>query len=1388
VSMSCGQYILFAIAILLVTSLPLLMTSHRFSVRPSIIAVAMVTALVGLNVTNNALRGQLATPASVIIVDDGSPDFTSVGFQSVTPGNNRAYGKTISYARTPSDVSLFVSWRIKGLTPNVSYDVYATWPAGEYNTPEAMYSVSNSDGYGNGAARSVSQKIAPGDMEYDGRMWKYVGNGSVVFDKSSLIVTLKASPYIQNTVYTYADAILVTPTPVRPAASVREAPTVAEEFPVTLTTADPVSECGNRTVEQNEQCDDGNGKPGDGCSTNCQNERCGDNIVNGGEECDTAGSETVYFGTTQLRAGCSAQCVFMYCGDAKIQALLGETCDDGNRANGDGCSNLCKTEVRPAAPVTTATSSAVSSASSIVSSLCTPPAIVAGNSWQNPVNPLNVDNSQLINGLDVAAINRRIESMIAAGNDAQKLNGTRPAGAVYPDVNGDGYVTAMDSLMIINYMNRGCDIVTTPAPQTNVPPVQTSSVQTSIAPAAAQRVVLNTISFSCDNSVTVSFNKNFETCAHLKNAAGKTMHVQNIFCGNGPVTLLKSSFTADFAASGRYQLCNGNDSTICSAFVPVALASCAASSAPVVTPTAGCALPAIIAGKAWQNPRNALDVNANGRIEQTDGNLIISLLNQNNKPTIPAPVTKPASQPYFDVNGDGVITSLDALRVANYINAGCSANPPQAAVNPTPSPAVTPQPSLKPAASPAPSVSPRQGIAQDPTVPAVVTKCTPPALVAGSAWQNPNNPLDVNNDGKVNESDVTALDPDNHYKNGGYRVNIKPNSKPANQPFQDVDGNKIINVYDYFAIRYYLDAKCDVSAPVAAAPKVVTGNAWQNPKNPLDVNNNGGVDTDDLERLRIMIQSPTKLNSPSPSPNYNTVRRGYSVSPYYGNHYYYAYATKPDNVPFLDVNGDGYISDADMTIVSGYLQGGGVTVNPPAYPTGRNGTCTAPAVIKGRAWQNQQNPFDVDGDGIITFMDLWVTEKTKDKPFVQALPPDKSIDVNAFHWDIDGDQRWTNSDMIALQYYIDTDCPSNLISAPAVSTNTISAAIPAKYLAACEPFAIRGPRFQEFPSGIPQWTSVLFKKMTTRNPSFYVYTDSVSLTAKQGATKYETWLSPISPFYKTYVYGFNKATCETVTYLTPDDVVNYKEREITSLSIADNGAIAYTVDAFFIAGSGKLPYPDQLIIKNAPNGVKKVIASGDGESNNGPTFYDISVRSMIARDGQSVVFKAQGINPDNDPSTAYNNADNSMEIFLYKQNGTVTQITNFSGNHPEQYAGAHSPMFEDPAGRFITMVLNYDPVTLRRHTINQPIGEPPLPNKVHGKDVLWEERLYLYDVQTKKFHALGVANPAPPYRSGFQSLIKAKIGEVTGTVPANPDERTGFLDSFMNFIGSLLGR
>ena len=138
--------------------------------------------------------------------------------------------------------------------------------------------------------------------------------------------------------------------------------------------------CGNGVVNQGETCDDGNRVNGDGCSVSCQTEQtpitvCGNSILERNEACDD--------GNLINGDGCSQFCDVTFqcsdlvdndadgkidfpndlgctgpndntespdpqsvCGNGAIEQ--GETCDDGNLINGDGCSSTCQIETAQA--------------------------------------------------------------------------------------------------------------------------------------------------------------------------------------------------------------------------------------------------------------------------------------------------------------------------------------------------------------------------------------------------------------------------------------------------------------------------------------------------------------------------------------------------------------------------------------------------------------------------------------------------------------------------------------------------------------------------------------------------------------------------------------------------------------------------------------------------------------------------------------------------------------------------------------------------------------------------------------------------------------------------------------------------------------------------------
>lgn len=153
----------------------------------------------------------------------------------------------------------------------------------------------------------------------------------------------------------------------------------------------PSSQCGNGSIETGEDCDDGNVQLGDGCASNCLVEACHDSddadlqtrgwardAVNVGSDwCQRAGEglnegidscfgtgcyvvemgcgierlyspypnpqDHVFSPAVGCFQGCTqGQCIFPdLCGNSRLDAAIGETCDDGNRQDKDGCSSSC---------------------------------------------------------------------------------------------------------------------------------------------------------------------------------------------------------------------------------------------------------------------------------------------------------------------------------------------------------------------------------------------------------------------------------------------------------------------------------------------------------------------------------------------------------------------------------------------------------------------------------------------------------------------------------------------------------------------------------------------------------------------------------------------------------------------------------------------------------------------------------------------------------------------------------------------------------------------------------------------------------------------------------------------------------------------------------------
>lgn len=71
---------------------------------------------------------------------------------------------------------------------------------------------------------------------------------------------------------------------------------------------------------------------------------CGDLIINEGEDCDDGMPSSAY-STTIAGRNCTALCRWApYCGDAILQTIHGEECDDGNNVSNDFCAADCTEE------------------------------------------------------------------------------------------------------------------------------------------------------------------------------------------------------------------------------------------------------------------------------------------------------------------------------------------------------------------------------------------------------------------------------------------------------------------------------------------------------------------------------------------------------------------------------------------------------------------------------------------------------------------------------------------------------------------------------------------------------------------------------------------------------------------------------------------------------------------------------------------------------------------------------------------------------------------------------------------------------------------------------------------------------------------------------------
>lgn len=116
--------------------------------------------------------------------------------------------------------------------------------------------------------------------------------------------------------------------------------------------------------------------------------------------------------------------------------------------------------------------------------------------------------------------------------------------------------------------------------------------------------------------------------------------------------------------------------------------------APILTRTLSGGLPVVdlafgIDLPPWLNASNSEDIDGDDVVSPLDALIIINDLNANGARELPAPTPSFQPPPFLDSSGDGWVTSLDALRVINLLNAGAGAEGESLALDVSAEPAET---------------------------------------------------------------------------------------------------------------------------------------------------------------------------------------------------------------------------------------------------------------------------------------------------------------------------------------------------------------------------------------------------------------------------------------------------------------------------------------------------------------------------------------------------------------------------------------------------------------------------------------------------------------------------------------------------------------------------
>lgn len=350
-------------------------------VRSSFLWLAALVGLSGNAIIDAALNAQTALPSSFQInftaIDDGDGGFSTMGGTPVA--HAKSYRGDFTYLlSTTTPVS--ATWEFKGLKTG-TYHLYGTWAAFGTNNPAAAYTISNvtSDVTVTLPSLTADQRNVPNDAQYNGSGWEKIG--TVTLQEGTLRVTLTG-----GSTFSIADGIAIQEKDPRDDIGLSTSSTSQQAAASSSRSSLPgsVTEYYCNGTWQYTPCDgqgtgggvyvpndgpmDGpasslpsGGIGGNGAGTSY----CGDGMIQTGETCDD-GNKKAGDGCSPLcgteRCGDSvvtpslgeecdpnttncSNCRWLYCGDAVVTNALGEECDDGNVRRGDGCSETCRREL-----------------------------------------------------------------------------------------------------------------------------------------------------------------------------------------------------------------------------------------------------------------------------------------------------------------------------------------------------------------------------------------------------------------------------------------------------------------------------------------------------------------------------------------------------------------------------------------------------------------------------------------------------------------------------------------------------------------------------------------------------------------------------------------------------------------------------------------------------------------------------------------------------------------------------------------------------------------------------------------------------------------------------------------------------------------------------------